>query len=99
MGGHFPSAKSRLISLLRKTSPRGLIILSGDVHHAEISGKPSAGSVEVQHNNVNAGLEFTSSGLTHTCESFGIVCEIVLRYFRSHRRMADDVFTGLNFGT
>ena len=33
---HFPRARHRLLAMLRATSPRGLIVASGDVHHAEM---------------------------------------------------------------
>jgi hypothetical protein len=36
--GHFPTAKQRLLQLLDTTKPKGLLILSGDVHYAEIAG-------------------------------------------------------------
>jgi len=35
--GHFPIAKKRLMSLMQKYDPRGLVFLSGDVHHGESS--------------------------------------------------------------
>ena len=36
--GHFPAARARLISLLNKHRPAGLLLISGDVHFAEMSG-------------------------------------------------------------
>ena len=33
--GHFPAAKRRLVALLQKYDPSGLVILSGDVHYGE----------------------------------------------------------------
>lgn len=35
--GHFPKSRDRMLSLLRRTNPAGLVILSGDVHHAELA--------------------------------------------------------------
>lgn len=35
--GHFPRAKERLFQLLHQHRPPGLVFLSGDVHHAELS--------------------------------------------------------------
>ncbi|CAN0235295.1 unnamed protein product [Ascophyllum nodosum] len=35
--GHFPHSRRRLLELLHRTNPSGLVILSGDVHHAELS--------------------------------------------------------------
>ena len=35
--GHFPTEKSRLLTLLATHNPRGAVLLSGDVHHGEVS--------------------------------------------------------------
>ena len=35
---HFPAAKRRLLRLLQDTNPANLLLLSGDVHYAELSG-------------------------------------------------------------
>ncbi|CAN0505676.1 unnamed protein product, partial [Ectocarpus sp. 8 AP-2014] len=35
--GHFPRSRERLLDLLHRTNPPGLVILSGDVHHAELA--------------------------------------------------------------
>eukprot|EP00903_Cladosiphon_okamuranus_P014674 g13601.t1 len=35
--GHFPHSRKRLLDLLHRTNPAGLVILSGDVHHAELA--------------------------------------------------------------
>ena len=49
--GHFPRSRKRLLDLLQRTDPAGLVILSGDVHHAELasgwqaSPPPPAGAV------------------------------------------------------
>eukprot|EP00927_Polykrikos_kofoidii_P072407 TRINITY_DN68527_c0_g1_i1.p1 TRINITY_DN68527_c0_g1~~TRINITY_DN68527_c0_g1_i1.p1 ORF type:complete len:523 (-),score=63.46 TRINITY_DN68527_c0_g1_i1:121-1689(-) len=88
--GHFPLARARLLRLLLEVRPRGLVVLSGDVHHAEISGQGPGD---------NGGVEVTSSGMTHTCRSYGPVCDLILALFAAHRRSPTDVFTGLNFGT
>ncbi|CAN0428307.1 unnamed protein product, partial [Discosporangium mesarthrocarpum] len=34
--GQFPHSRHRLLELLAETDPAGLVILSGDVHHAEL---------------------------------------------------------------
>ena len=42
--GHFPAERRRLLALLRKHAPRGLVIISGDVHVAELSvARPRSG--------------------------------------------------------
>lgn len=35
--GHFPRSRTRLLDLLHRTNPAGLVMLSGDVHHAELA--------------------------------------------------------------
>eukprot|EP01069_Polyplicarium_translucidae_P003313 Polyplicarium_translucidae@DN2272_c0_g1_i2.p2 len=52
--GHFPKSLDRLVAVLRKTRPHGLMVISGDVHFAQILGQESG------------ILEITSSGMTHT---------------------------------
>ncbi|XP_026194605.1 uncharacterized protein LOC34618126 [Cyclospora cayetanensis] len=52
--GHFPAARDRLLRLLQETKPRGLLLLSGDVHFTELLG--TQGGV----------VELTSSGMTHS---------------------------------
>ena len=72
--GHYPLEKGRLLSLLRETNPPNLVLLSGDVHHAELSGLGNL-------------LEATASGMTHSCASpwYGFTCPIMLDSFPSHR--------------
>ena len=40
--GHFPRERRRLLALLEETRPRGALLLSGDVHYAELAGAPRA---------------------------------------------------------
>lgn len=95
--GHYPEARRRLLDLLGKHRPKGSLILSGDVHFAELSGTFNArvdGSTTM-----SAPLEITSSGLTHTCHDLaGSICERVLSFFSEHRPHPDDFYAGLNFG-
>ena len=55
---HFPTSKARLVSLLRKATAPAMI-LSGDVHFAELSEATCIGA------NEGTLIEFTSSGMTH----------------------------------
>lgn len=56
---NFPKARKRLFDLLTKTRPKGLLLISGDRHIAELSHfKPSPTGPDL--------YELTSSGLTHT---------------------------------
>ena len=111
--GHFPKEQERLWNLLRKhysnnnskqnedgsivLPPAPVLFLSGDVHHAEISGQPGY-------------YEVTSSGLTHHCAQhklYGPVCEPILRTFSGHRESSDQndshnnnngYYIGINYG-
>jgi alkaline phosphatase D len=84
--GHYPSEQRRLLNMLQSKRP-GLVILSGDVHHAEIL-------------NVSGIVEVTSSGLTHDCSSpiYGFLCEPILKSFDQNRRSPSDFYPGRNFG-
>ena len=95
--GHFPRAKRRLLDILIKTNPKGLVIVSGDVHHGELS------QINVTHTNsgetVGHITEVTSSGLTHSCTSpslVGRLCPIMLKLFQDHRMEIDSFYTGKN---
>ena len=55
--GNYPLERQRLIDLIVRTQARGVIVLTGNVHFAELS-KLDAEGVEL--------YDFTSSGLTHT---------------------------------
>ena len=78
--GHFPHSRTRLLSLLEHARPAGALLLSGDVHFAELSGGRRAGL-----------LEATSSGLTHSCHDglIGrVLCAPTLSLFAGHRLTA-----------
>lgn len=56
---NYPASKARLISLLKKYNQKKVMVLSGDMHYAEISCR----------NDLDLSYplyDFTSSGLTHT---------------------------------
>jgi alkaline phosphatase D len=59
--GCFPSERQRLFDLIQTTKARGVLLLTGNVHFAEIS------KVETK---VYPLFEFTSSGLTHINELY-----------------------------
>jgi hypothetical protein len=110
--GHFPAEKRRLMDLMKKNDPSGLIFLSGDVHHGELS------KVQVlREKGESLWVEMTSSGLTHTCaDSFfnKILCPTMLKTFSEHRLQSrggpreenqnqketetENFFIGKNFG-
>ena len=57
--GNFPLERKRLFDLIAKTNAKGVILLSGNVHFAEVS-QLEDGSL----------VEFTSSGMTHVNERY-----------------------------
>lgn len=90
---HFPAERNRLLHLLNKHSPKGLLLLSGDVHMAELMSGTASDEV----------VEVTSSGLTHTCSSGlvpGAVCDAVVAAFSGSRYRAGPAYhPGRNFAT
>lgn len=89
--GQFPNEQTKLWKLLQEyySSSQGSVMFwSGDVHHAELSGKPGY-------------LEVTSSGLTHHCgqpKLYGRLCRPILETFHEHRHSPNEFYIGLNFG-
>lgn len=89
---HFPKAKRRMLDVLERTRPKGLVFLSGDVHHAEITG--------TDINSCGDFVEITSSGLTHslaTSRTTSVLFPPLLRYFSTHRPHPSDYSTSLNY--
>ena len=60
--GVFPIERQKLFDLIASTSANGIILLSGNVHIAELS-KTSEGPYPL--------YDLTSSGLTHVNETYG----------------------------
>ena len=93
--GHFPKEQERLLKVLNRVP--GLVILSGDVHHAEISVSLQRNNEPIREtcydnerkmvSNNGAFMEVTSSGLTHSCDEsfYGPLCRPVLDAFPKHR--------------
>jgi alkaline phosphatase D len=95
--GHFPSEKKRLIELLKATNPRGLSFLSGDVHIGELS----QALLTRADGSLTRWIEYTSSGLTHSCRDGllnSVLSPILMRMFSSHRISPSSYFLGKNFG-
>ena len=59
--GNYPLERKRLFELIERTKAQGVIILSGNVHFAELS-RLDAGAYDL--------LDFTSSGLTHANKAY-----------------------------
>ena len=91
--GHYPEERQRLLKLVNGKA--GAVLLSGDVHHAEI--------LSPQVRNKTTLLEVTSSGMTHTCAtpSYGrVLCKPLLETFDAHRyKSRDNFYIGKNYGT
>ncbi|UCD34718.1 MAG: alkaline phosphatase family protein [Nitrospiraceae bacterium] len=60
--GNFPLERQRLFDLIKKTKANGVILLSGNVHFAELSQNSEA---------AYPLYELTSSGMTHVNEFYG----------------------------
>jgi hypothetical protein len=79
--GHYPQSRRRLFDLFGKTKPKGLLLVSGDVHFAEMMVMPAKCS--------GVGydiLETTSSGLTHSCDGQApFICQFALNTFLKSR--------------
>jgi alkaline phosphatase D len=91
--GHFPTERKRLLAMLLKyRNNDATVILSGDVHHAEVLDPLAADNFPI--------VEVTSSGLTHSCQKniYGAMCEPLLTTFRQHRS-GPSYYLGRNFGT
>ena len=95
--GHFPRAKRRFLGVLRRTEPRGFLLVSGDVHHAEAAQIKGAASFR----------EVTSSGLTHTLATSKVTRLLfppLLAFFSKHRPPLEEhqplknYATELNYG-
>eukprot|EP00743_Colponemidia_sp_Colp-15_P007648 GILK01008275.1.p1 GENE.GILK01008275.1~~GILK01008275.1.p1 ORF type:complete len:423 (-),score=39.30 GILK01008275.1:95-1363(-) len=92
--GDYPASRARFLQLLRDTKSSGVVLLSGDVHFAEI----------LRHDCTGLGYplyEFTSSGMTHSCLSmfpFGL-CEVLLPAVIPNTYAASSRYYSTNYGT
>ena len=75
----------------RSNVSNSLIVLSGDVHHAEVT---SIGGGGKNSDSSKGFTEITASGLTHSCaSSFGLICEAMIddtSGFCNHRGCVDE---------
>lgn len=95
--GHFPHEKIRLFDLLKKTNPSNLLLLSGDVHMAEIL----YANYTYDDGSMGQWIEVTSSGLTHSCSDgllTSFLCPLMNDVFSSHRYKIDSLYMERNFG-
>jgi len=99
--GHYPAELDRLFNMLEKYQPSGLVLLSGDVHFAELL-KAKRDEMEEDVDTGDDGvLEVTTSGMTHVCPDapYGAICKPLLDRRSIHRHRSDAYYLGLNYGT
>lgn len=104
--GHFPYEKIRLFNLFKKMNPTNLLLLSGDVHMAEIL----YANYTYDDGSMGQWIEVTSSGLTHSCSDGllnSFLCPLMNDVFSSHRYKKtsnndnnndNSLYMGKNFG-
>ena len=83
--GHFPEERDRLLRLLNKLP--GLVLISGDVHHADVLDALAGIQPHQRQQRTHGIVEVTSSGLTHSCVGpfYGPLCAPILRAFATNR--------------
>jgi alkaline phosphatase D len=89
-----PQSRYRLFRLLKQKQTPGVIFLSGDVHYAE--------KMKVDVNCSDLGYpvyEFTSSGLTHSCDANVPNCNFFINKFFKHMYHLEHFFAKRNFGS
>lgn len=90
-----PHSRQRLFDLFAKHRVPGVILLSGDVHYSEV--------LKVPTNCSGTGYpvyEFTSSGLTHSCDGLLGGCQFVLKnFFTTPYHHDNSFFSKLNWGS
>ncbi len=88
------SSRARLLSTIRRHSKSGIVLLSGDVHFAQLyrSFDDPAGIGYPLY-------ELCSSGMTHTCATDVPFCSTFLRHLAPSSYAVTQPFDGLNFGT
>lgn len=78
----YPKSMKRLYEIIKNSKKQGVMVLSGDIHCAEMMTTTTT--------DLNYPLyEFTASGLTHAHQSFGI---------NSNKYKIQKPFCGLNYG-
>jgi len=100
--GHFPQSKRRLLELLSIYRPKGLLLVSGDVHFAEFLKFTSSNKAKCYENMPEPILaEVTSSGLTHSIGNcwYGGAASLHTKKFNRHRLSEKSIYLGKNFGT
>jgi len=86
------TSRKRLISILRKYKKDKFLILSEDIHYAEIDTYPCPEEVGFRL------YEITSSGLTHSVNMLPAFGEFITNLFPQTFNGPEDRYTDLNFG-
>ncbi|XP_049849898.1 uncharacterized protein LOC126320448 [Schistocerca gregaria] len=91
----YPSSRRRLFELFKTYKTPNVLLISGDVHHAEILKIPNT----CTHIGQDV-YEFTSSGLTHTCTNLlGPACKWILKHIQQTPYHIDNShYVELNWG-
>ena len=102
--GHYPNERLKLLRLLNGVQKRAaVVILSGDVHHAEILDSSAGLKMNSDWEEGDGRIiEVTSSGLTHSCIEpfYGRLCGPILESFPNHRDVSkNNYYTGRNWGS
>lgn len=87
--GHWPRARARLQNILRQRSPPGFVMVSGDVHFAEIRGPELTTS----------GLTHTCAGTWHGSPWRYTICSIAIALFQPLSPFPASSYQGINFAT
>lgn len=91
---HFPLAQARLLAVMKKHQPKGLVFLSGDVHFAELL------TTKHPRGQGHPPIEVTTSGMTHTCTQTALgLCKYAIRMYHEHRETPEAFYLGYNYGS
>eukprot|EP01118_Nematostelium_gracile_P019825 TRINITY_DN9359_c0_g1_i1.p1 TRINITY_DN9359_c0_g1~~TRINITY_DN9359_c0_g1_i1.p1 ORF type:complete len:404 (+),score=84.71 TRINITY_DN9359_c0_g1_i1:1-1212(+) len=90
---NYPKSRKRLLDLLNKTGPSGVVFLTGDIHYGEFNRQSCSALGYPLY-------ELTSSGLTHSCaEELPGICHLFLNtIWKSHYNW-NGSYAYTNFGT
>jgi len=101
--GHFPRAKRRLLELLARTAGPAVLLISGDVHHAELIAPPATRFVdETPLYDCGQLVEVTTSGMTHTISTSlttRLLFPPLIWWFSRHRASPQSFSTEYNYAT
>jgi alkaline phosphatase D len=98
--GLWPLSRERLFKLFQKHQPSGALLLSGDIHYAEVHTidvclpRDQSGSQKAYR----VG-EVTSSGMSHTCMTqAGKACPVVVKHTMTSQYLRRGPYLEFNYG-